>query len=70
MFNFKRKRNLLTFICFISLLVWNIKVGLDLLKTDFKILAALDFAAIIFFFLVLKASIKSRKTAVEAHQRI
>jgi hypothetical protein len=50
--------------------VWNIKVGFDLLKTEFKIFAALDFAAIIFFFLFLKASIKSRKTAVEAYQRI
>jgi len=56
-------------ICFNILVMWNIKVGLDLLQTEFKVFAALDFTAIIFFFLVLKASIKSRKTAIKAYQR-
>ena len=67
-FNFKRRRNLMMFICFIIIVVWNVKIGSDLLKTDFKALTILSFSIILFSFLALGTSIRSRKIAMEAYQ--
>lgn len=68
MFNFKHKRNLATFICFIIIVAWNFKIGFDLIKIDSKLFVILDFSAILFFFLALGKSIKSRKMVMEAYQ--
>jgi ABC-type multidrug transport system fused ATPase/permease subunit len=68
MFNFKRRRNLTMFICFIIIVMWNIRIEFDLVKTDFKLFAILDFFVILLFFLALRTSIKSRKIAMEAYQ--
>lgn len=65
MFNFKRKRNLMIFICFIIIVAWNVKIGFDLMKTDSKLFTILNFSALLLFFLALRASIKSRKAAME-----
>jgi hypothetical protein len=67
MLNFKRKRNLTTFICFLIIIAWNIKIGLDFIKTNSTLFTILDFSALLLFFLALKASIKSRKTAMGAY---
>jgi len=69
MFNFKRRGNLAMFICFIIIVTWNIKIGFDLLKTDFKLFAILGFSTILFFSLALGTSIRSRKIAMEAYQK-
>jgi hypothetical protein len=68
MFNFKRRRNLAMFVCFIIVVAWNIQIGLDLLKTGFKVFAILDFSATLLFFLALGTSIRSRKIAMEAYE--
>lgn len=67
MFNFKQKRNLATFICFLIIIAWNIKIGLDFIKTDSTLFTILDVSALLLFSLALKASIKSRKAAMEAY---
>lgn len=68
MFNFRRRRNLAMFICFIIIVAWNIKIGCDLLTTKFKFLSALDFLAILSFFLAFATSIRSWKKAKKAYQ--
>jgi len=68
MFNFKRRRNLAMFICFAIIVAWNSKIRFDFVKTDFKILAILDFCAVLLVFLALGKSIKSSKIAIEAYQ--
>ena len=67
MLNFKRRRNLAIFICFIIIVAWNTKIGFDLVKTDFKLFVVLDFSAILLFFLALAKSIKSKQIVVEAY---
>jgi len=66
MFNFKHRRNLAMFICFIIIVAWNVKVLFDLLEMGFKLLAILDFSAILLFLVILARSIRSRKIAMEA----
>lgn len=53
------------FICFIIIVAWNVKIGFDLMKTDSKLFTILNFSALLLFFLALRASIKSRKAAME-----
>jgi hypothetical protein len=68
MFNFKHRRNLALFMCFIVLVMWNFKVGLDFLKTDFNSFAVLNFSVILLFLSALGRSIKSRKRALKVYQ--
>jgi len=56
------------FICFIIIAAWNIKIGYDLLKTEFKLLSTLDLLAILSFFLAFATSIRSWKKAKKAYQ--
>lgn len=69
-FNFKRRRNLAIFICFIIIVAWNFNVGFHLVRTNFKSFTILNFSAILLFFLVLGKGIKSRKIATEAYQTL
>lgn len=66
MFNFKHRRNLAIFICFIIIVAWNVKIGFDLIKTGFILFAILGLSTTLFFSLALGASIRSRKIAMEA----
>jgi lipopolysaccharide export LptBFGC system permease protein LptF len=69
MFNFKRRGNLAMFICFILIVAWNVKIGFDLLTTDLKLFAILGFSTVLFFFLALGITIRSRKIAMKAYHR-
>lgn len=68
MFNFKHKRNLALFIGFIVLVMWNLKVGLDFLKTNFNSFAVLSLSVVMLFLSALGKSIKSRKKAMKVYQ--
>lgn len=68
MFNFRRRRNLTMFICFIIIVAWNIKIGFDLLKTEFRLLSILDLLAILLLFLSFGTNIRSGKLAMKAYQ--
>jgi len=68
MLNFKRKWNLAVFICFIFIVAWNVKIGLDFLNSVFKLFAVLNFLVVPLFFSALGSSIKSKKKAIEAYQ--
>jgi hypothetical protein len=54
--------------CFIVLVMWNFKVGLDFLKTNFNSFAVLNFSVILLFLSALGKSIKSRKKAMKVYQ--
>jgi ABC-type Na+ efflux pump permease subunit len=56
------------FLCFMLLAAWNFKIGLDFLKSQFNLFAALNFLVVLLFFSALGSSIKSRKKAMEAYQ--
>ena len=68
MLNFRRKRNLALFMCFVVLVMWNFKIGLDFLKTNFNSFAVLNFSVILLFLSALGKSIKSRKKAMKVYQ--
>ncbi len=68
MFNFKYRRNLALFMCFIVLVMWNLKIGLDFLKTNFNSFAVLSFSVVLLFLSALGKSIKSRKKAMKAYR--
>lgn len=68
MFNFKRRRNLAMFICFMMIIAWNFKIGFDFAMSDFKSFAILNFSAVLFFFLALGTSIRSKKMTMKAYQ--
>jgi len=50
------------------LAAWNFKVGLDFLKLQFNLFAALNFLVVLLFFSASGSSLKSRKKAMEAYQ--
>ena len=54
--------------CFIVLVMWNFKIGLDFLKTNFNSFAVLNFSVIFLFLSALGKSIKSRKKAMKVYQ--
>jgi hypothetical protein len=68
MFNFKHRRNLASLICFIVLVTWNLKIGLDFLKSNLTIFALLDFSVILLFVSALGRSIESRKKAMKVYR--
>ena len=68
MLNIRRKRNLATFIFFIAIVAWNVKIGLDFLKAEFKLFAVLNFLSLILFFSAVGSSIRSKRKAMEAYQ--
>jgi hypothetical protein len=68
MLNFKRRRNLALFICFIILVIWNFKIELDFLKTNLNSFAVLNFSVILLFLSALGKSIESRRKAMKAYK--
>jgi hypothetical protein len=68
MFNFEYRRNLALFMCFVVLVVWNVKIGLDFLRTNFNSFAVLSFSVILLFLSALGKNIKSRKKAMKAYR--
>jgi hypothetical protein len=57
---------------FIGLVAWNVKIGLDLLNTNFNLLAVLSFSVVLLFLSALAKNIESRNKAMrvyEAHMR-
>ena len=68
MFNFKHRRNLALFIGFIVLVMWNLKVGLDFLKTNFNSFAIPSFSVVMLFLSALVKSTKSRNKAMRVYQ--
>ncbi len=68
MFNFKHRRNLALFMCFILLVMWNFKIGLGFLKTDFNSFAVPSFSVVLLFLFALGRSIKSRNKAMKVYQ--
>jgi hypothetical protein len=54
--------------CFIILVMWNFKIGLDFLKTNFNSFAVLNFSVIFLFLSALGKSIKLRKKAMKVYQ--
>jgi hypothetical protein len=68
MFNFKHRRNLALFACFLLLVIWNFKIGLDFLKTGLNTFAVLNLSVILLFLSALGKSIKSRNRALKVYQ--
>jgi hypothetical protein len=54
--------------CFIVLVMWNLKVGLDFLKTNFNSFAVLSLSVVMLFLSALVKSIKSRKKTMNAYR--
>ena len=65
MINFKDRRNLSLFMCFVVLVIWNFKIGLDFLKTNFDSFAVLSLSVVLLFLSALVKNIISRKKAMK-----
>jgi hypothetical protein len=68
MINFKHRRNLALFMCFVVLVIWNFKIGLDFLKTNFDSFAVLSLSVVLLFLSALVKNIISRKKAMKAYR--
>ena len=54
--------------CFVVLVVWNVKIGLDFSRTNFNSFAVLSFSVILLFLSALGKNIISRKKAMKAYR--